>query len=118
MRRYAAQHPVTALCVVAIGLSVPLETGLLVAGLNVFPGKVVELVLLVGTAAVITSWTGRRHAVRALFAGLRRWRIGAARWALVLLAMPALTIAVATATGTLPPTAGQGRPRRTSRCWC
>ncbi len=74
---------------------------LLLAGLDVFPGKVVELILLVGTSTVITSWAGGRPAVRALFAGLKRWRIGAARWALVLLAMPVLTIGVAAATGTL-----------------
>ena len=101
MRRYAVRHPITALCVVAIGLSVPLQMGLLVAGLDVFPGKLAELVFLTGTAALITSWIGGRGAVRRLFSGLTRWRIGAGRWAMVLLAMPALTLTVAAATGTL-----------------
>ena len=101
MRRFAVARPVTSLCVVAIGVSLPLQMALLLAGLDVFPGKVVELILLVGTSTVITSWAGGRPAVRALFAGLKRWRIGAARWALVLLAMPTLTIGVAAVTGTL-----------------
>ena len=101
MKRYAIEHPVPALCVVAIGLTLPLQFGLLVAGLDVFPGKLAELLFLTGTAALITSWIGGRGAVRRLFGGLTRWRIGAGRWAMVLLAMPALTIAVAAVTGTL-----------------
>jgi uncharacterized protein len=101
MKRYAVAHPITALCVVAIGLSLPLQMGLLLAGLDVFPGKLAELVFLTGTAALITSWIGGRDAVRRLFGGLVRWRIGAGRWAMLLLAMPALTIAVAAVTGTL-----------------
>ena len=92
MRRYAVARPITTLCVVAIGLTLPLQTGLLLAGLDVFPGKLAELVFLTGTAAVITSWSGGRGAVRRLFGGLTRWRIGAGRWAMVLLAMPVLTI--------------------------
>ncbi len=101
MRAFAVRRPVAAMCIVAIGLTVPLQMGLLVSGLPVFPGKLAELVILAGTAALITRWTGGRGAVRGLFAGLTRWRIGAGRWALVLLAMPALTIAVAAATSTL-----------------
>jgi membrane protease YdiL (CAAX protease family) len=101
MRRYAVQHPVTSLCVVAIGLTLPLQTGLLLAGLDVFPGKLAELVFLTGTAAVITSWVGGRGAVRRLFGGITRWRIGVGRWAMLLLAMPSLTLGVAAATGTL-----------------
>ena len=101
MRHYAVQRPITALCVLAVGLSVPLQMGLLVAGLNPFPGKVAELVLLTGTAALITSWIGGRVAVRRLLRGITRWRIGVGRWATILLAMPVLTVGVAAATGTL-----------------
>ena len=101
LRRYATQHPVTALCVVAIGLTVPLQMGLLVSGLDVFPGKLAELLFLTGTATLITSWIGPRGAVRRLFSGLIQWRIGIGRWSLIILAMPALTVAVAAVTGTL-----------------
>jgi membrane protease YdiL (CAAX protease family) len=101
MKRYAVQRPITALCVVAVGLTVPLQMALLVAGLDVFPGKVAELLFLTGTAALITSWAGGRVAVRRLFSGITTWRIGVGRWAMILLAMPALTLGVAAATGTL-----------------
>lgn len=101
MKRYAVTHPITALCVLAIGLTLPLQMGLLLAGLDVFPGKLAELFFLTGTAALITSWIGGRAAVRRLFGGLTIWRIGAGRWAMLLLAMPMLTVSVAVTTGTL-----------------
>ena len=101
LKRIAVKRPITTLCVVAIGLTLPLQTALLLAGLNVFPGKLAELVFLLGTAVLITSWIGGRSAVRRLFSGLTKWRIGTGRAAVVLLAMPILTIGVGAATGTL-----------------
>ena len=101
LKRIAVERPITTLCVVAIGLTLPLQTALLIAGLNVFPGKLAELVFLLGTAVLITSWIGGRSAVGRLFSGLTKWRIGAGRAAVVLLAMPILTIGVGAATGTL-----------------
>ena len=101
MKRFAVSHPVTTLCLVVIGVSLPLLTGLLVAGVDLLPGKLAELLLLVGTATLITAWSGGRPAVRRLFGGLTRWRIGAGRWVVVAVAMPVLTVGVAAATGTL-----------------
>jgi uncharacterized protein len=101
LKRIAVERPITTLCVVAIGLTLPLQTALLLAGVDLFPGKLAELVFLTGTAALITSWIGGRSAVRRLFSGLTKWRIGAGRAALVLLAMPIITIGMAVATGTL-----------------
>ena len=101
MRSIAVRYPVMTLCVVAIGLTLPLQMALLLAGLDVFPGKLAELVFLTGTAALITAWADGRGAVRRLFGGLTRWRIGVGRWLLVVLAMPVLTVGVAAATGTL-----------------
>ena len=101
LKRIAVERPITTLCVVAIGLTVPLQTALLLAGVDLFPGKLAELVFLTGTATLITSWIGGRGGVRRLFGGLTKWRIGTGRWALVLLAMPLLTVGVAAATGTL-----------------
>lgn len=100
-KEVAVDRPITTLCVVAIVPTLALQTALLIAGLDVFPGKLAELVLLTGTATLITYCIGGRSAVRRLFGGLTEWRIGAGRWALVLLAMPALTVGVAAATGTL-----------------
>jgi membrane protease YdiL (CAAX protease family) len=96
-----AAHPVLTVSAVAIGLTVPLQLALLVTGHDVFPGKAAELVFLTGTAALVSGLLGGRTAVRRLFAGLIRWRIGVSRWALVLLAMPVLTVVVGALTGTL-----------------
>lgn len=101
LKQVATDRPISTLCVVAIVPTLALQTGLLLAGVDLFPGKLAELVLLTSLATLITSWIGGRSAVRELFGGLTKWRIGAGRWALVLLAMPILTVAVAATTGTL-----------------
>ena len=54
-----------------------------------------------GTALLITAWISGRAGVRRLLTSMLRWRIGIGRWLLVLLALPALTIGIAAATGTL-----------------
>ena len=101
LRRTAVKRPITTFCVVVIGLTLPLLTALLLAGVDLFIGKLAQLVFLTGVAALISSWIGGGGAVRQLFSGLTKWRIGGGRWVLVLLAMPILTIGVAAATGTL-----------------
>ena len=99
--RVAAAHPAATLSVVGIGVSVPLLMGLLLAGRDVMPGKLAQLVLLTGLAALVTAAAGGRRAVRGLFARLTIWRFAPAWWLLVLGAMPAATLAVAAGTGTL-----------------
>jgi uncharacterized protein len=101
VRGFAIRRPVLTFCVLAVGLSVSLITALLVADVSVIPGKAAQLVIVPGTAVLITAWISGRAGVRRLFAGLLQWRIGITRWLLVLLALPALTVAVAAATGTL-----------------
>jgi membrane protease YdiL (CAAX protease family) len=110
LRRIAVDRPITTLCLVAVGPTLALQTGLLLAGVDLFPGKLAELVVLTGVSTLITLWIGGRGAVRQLFGGLTKWRFGAGRWALVLVAMPILTVGVAAATGTLhPPEHGWAR---------
>ena len=101
LKQVAVDRPITTLCVVAILPTLMLLTGLLLAGVDLFPGKLAQLVLMTVAATLITSWIGGRGAVRRLFGGLTKWRIGPGRWALVLVAMPTLTVGVAAATGTL-----------------
>ncbi len=101
VRAFATRRPVLAFCVFAVGLSLSLIAALLIADANVIPGKAAQLLILPGTAVLITAWISGRAGVRRLLAGLLRWRIGSARWLLVLLALPAVTLAVAAATGTL-----------------
>jgi uncharacterized protein len=55
-------------------------------------------------AVLITAWSSGRAGVRQLFSSLLRWRIGPARWLLVLLGLPLTTLGVAAAaSGTLEP---------------
>jgi membrane protease YdiL (CAAX protease family) len=101
IRAFAVHRPILAFCLVAVGLSVALIAVLLIADVSIIPGKAAQLVIVPGTALLITAWASGRAGVRRLLASLIRWRIGIARWLLVLLALPVLTLAVAAATGTL-----------------
>jgi uncharacterized protein len=101
IRAFAVRRPVLAFCVFAVGLSVSLIAALLIADVSVIPGKAAQLVIVPGTALLITAWLSGRAGVKRLLASLLRWRIGIARWLLVLLALPVLTLAIAAATGTL-----------------
>lgn len=100
LRAFAARRPVSTFCVAAVGLVLLVQTVLLVAGLDLTPGKLAELVILFGLALLLTAWIGGAPLVRQLLGGLARWRFGLGRWLLVLLAMPTLTVAVGLATGT------------------
>ena len=56
---------------------------------------------LLGSALVVTWAGGGRQAVGAFLSRYLIWRWGVGRWVLVLFALPALTVAVAAASGTL-----------------
>jgi CAAX protease family protein len=101
IRAFAVRRPVLAFCVFAVGLSVSLIFALLIADVSIIPGKAAQLLIVPGTALLITAWISGRAGVRRLLACMLRWRIGIARWLLVLLALPILTLAIAAATGTL-----------------
>jgi membrane protease YdiL (CAAX protease family) len=62
---------------------------------------VANFVGLFGSALLVTRWTGGPGAIRRLLAGTLRWRFGAGRYLVILLGMPAVTIAVAASMGTL-----------------
>jgi membrane protease YdiL (CAAX protease family) len=95
-----ARHPVAVLLGVSIPVVLATQAASLLAGVDVMPAKIAELVLLLSLACWITSRVGGRGAVRQLFAGLTRWRLGR-RYPLLLLAMPLSTIGVALVTGTV-----------------
>jgi membrane protease YdiL (CAAX protease family) len=103
IRALAICRPVLTFCVLAVGISVLLISALLVAGASVIPGKIAQVILVPALAVLITAWRSGRASVQHLFASLLRWRIGVARWLLVLLALPLLTLGVGAATGTLEP---------------
>src|SRR5215210_2200640 len=87
IRCFAVRRPVLAFCVFTVGLSVALIAALLIADVSVIPGKAAQLVIVPGTALLITAWINGRAGVKRLLASLLRWRIGIARWLLVLLAL-------------------------------
>lgn len=94
------RHPIAVLLVVGIAVVWITQAASLAAGVDVMPAKIGELVVLLALATFITARVGGAGAVRRLYAGLTRWRLG---WwyAVVLLGMPLTTVVVALATGTL-----------------
>jgi membrane protease YdiL (CAAX protease family) len=74
---------------------------LLVGGQDISPGILLSVILLLGAATLVTALSEGRVGVRRLFAGVIRWRMGFARFLVVVTAMPLLTLLVAALTGTL-----------------
>lgn len=100
-RTLVQRHPLLSFTVPAISATWAVQLAFLVAGLPLFPALVIELVILVTTACMVTRHLTGRPGFRQLFAGALRWRFGVGWYAVVLLAMPALTLIVAAVTGTL-----------------
>lgn len=101
------RHPVAAFVVIAIAMSWTVQVlSLLLLG-NILPGILAELLILLGTAVLVTAAADGRPAVRELFRRAFRWNVGAGWYVAALLALPALTALIAVATGTFhPPTDG------------
>jgi hypothetical protein len=88
--------------VVAFGLGWPLLTVYTVTPLaHTTVGVLFTYVALLGSALLVTWWADGVAGVRALLRRLLVWRFSAARWLVVLLSMPALTVAAAGLSGTL-----------------
>lgn len=103
------QHPVAAFVVIAITLSWAAQIlSILLIG-NILPGILAELLILLGTAVLVTGTADGRPAVRELVRRAFRWRVAPAWYGAALLALPALTMLIAAATGTFhPPADGWG----------
>ena len=95
------KHPVLSFAILAIVPTWAVQFLFLAMGWELFPALVIELLFLLGAATLVSAVTGGRPAVRRLFAGAVRWRIGAARFAYVVLALPVVTLLVAAAGGAL-----------------
>src|ERR671913_429856 len=91
IRAFAVRRPVLAFCLFAVGLSVSLIAALLIADVSIIPGKAAQLVIVPGTALLITAWISGRAGVRRLLVSMLRWRIGIGRGRLVMLGFPVLT---------------------------
>jgi hypothetical protein len=102
LTRFVTRHPVGAFSVTAFGLGWPL---LFVHSTTSVASTAVGLAFtwgaLLGSALAVTWVCGGALAVRRLLARLVQWRFGLRRWAYVVLALPALTVATAALSGTL-----------------
>lgn len=98
-RRTAVAHPILLLLGLATAFVWITQMASALAGVDLMPAKLAELLVLVGLAIAIARATDGRGGVRQLFAGLLRWRLGW-RYLVLIVAMPLLTIGVAAATGT------------------
>jgi membrane protease YdiL (CAAX protease family) len=108
IRRLARRHPVTAFSIGAFGLGWPLLGAYTIFGMT-WLGPLFTYGALLGSAVLVTALADGASGVRRLLLRLLRWRFGLGRWAVVVVAMPALTLGVAAVTGTLhAPATGWG----------
>jgi hypothetical protein len=99
--RWIIEHPVAAFLVGAYGLGIPLLTVRTVTSFATTAlGYAFTYVALLGSALVVTWVIGGPTGVGRFLARFLQWRFGVRRWAFILLALPALTGAIAAITGT------------------
>jgi uncharacterized protein len=99
-RRLARRHPIAMFLLIGLGLSWPVMIALLVSGQDLSLGALLSVVFLLGSATLVTALSEGRAGVRRLFAGAIRWRMGLARFVVLVTAMPLLTLLVGGLTGT------------------
>ncbi|MDX6365059.1 MAG: hypothetical protein QOK30_135 [Nocardioidaceae bacterium] len=102
LRQLIAAHPIAALAIVAFALGWPLLT---IRSTTDFAPRAVgyafTYVALFGSALVVSWAGGGGQGVTRLLSRYLIWRVGLRRWALIVLALPALTVAVAAVSGTV-----------------
>jgi CAAX protease family protein len=101
VRGLAHRRPIAMFLVIVLGLSLPVDAALLASGQDISPGILLSVILLLGVATLVTALSEGRAGVRRLFAGVIRWRMGLARFFILVTAMPLLTLLVGALTGTL-----------------
>jgi membrane protease YdiL (CAAX protease family) len=111
VRRFARRRPVAAFAIGAFGLGWPLLTLATVTGVAGAPSRTLQgiaftYVALFGTALAVSRLTDGPGAVGRMLSRLLLWRFGLGRWAVIVLAMPALTLAVSAGSGTLTTPSG------------
>jgi uncharacterized protein len=104
---FVRRRPIAAFLVGAYGLGWPLLAVATVTDRQQGPlGYAFTFGALLGSALLVTRIADGPGAPRRLLARFLVWRIGVARWALVVAALPALTIGIAAASGTLQTPSG------------
>jgi membrane protease YdiL (CAAX protease family) len=95
------KHPVFSFAVLAIVPTWALQFLSLAMGWDLMPAKLAEIFILLGAATLVTAVNDGRPGVRRLYAGAFKWRMGFGRFAMLLLALPVLSLAIAAAGGSL-----------------
>jgi membrane protease YdiL (CAAX protease family) len=104
----ARRRPLTTFLLLAYGIGWPALMVPVVTDLPPEPFLLVLLFLaLLGPALLVTRWADGPGAIRRLLGRTLIWRFGVGRWAVVLLAMPVITVLLTAASGTLE-TPGRG----------
>jgi membrane protease YdiL (CAAX protease family) len=106
MREMLIRRPVLSFALLAIVPTWAVQFTFLAMGWEFFPALLAEIVFLVGAATVVTAAEGGRAAVKRLFAGTVRWRMGAGWFAVAGFAIPLVTLALAAGSGSLRTPAG------------
>ncbi|MHB1329167.1 MAG: CPBP family glutamic-type intramembrane protease [Gemmatimonadales bacterium] len=115
LRGLARRHPIVLYLTIVFGLGYPLMLLPVLADCGIIPGAslpalvgldleraaalMMVLLALFPAALIVSGLEGGRPAVAALLRRMLIWRIGVGWWALVLLVLPTLTIALAVAMG-------------------
>jgi membrane protease YdiL (CAAX protease family) len=98
----ARRRPMTAFLLLAFGIGWPSVAVPLIAGVPADPFLLVLVFLgLLAPALLVSRLAGGRGAAKRLLRRATNWRFGALRWAVILLGVPALTLGLAAASGTL-----------------
>jgi membrane protease YdiL (CAAX protease family) len=102
VRRFARRRPIAAFAVGAFGLGWPLLTVITTTTFARQPlGVAFTYVALLGSALAASRLADGPGAAGRLLARLAIWRFGVGRWAMIVLGMPVLTLAVAAVSGPL-----------------
>jgi uncharacterized protein len=101
-KSFVQRRPVTAFLLLAFGIGWPGLGIPLIMGLPAAPFLLLLVfVALLGSALIVTRLADGPGAVRRLLSRVLIWRFGVGRWAVILLGMPALAVALAAISGTL-----------------
>ena len=100
----ARRRPLTVFLALVFGIGWPMLILPLLAGLPPDPFLLGLVFLgLLGPALLVSRLAGGPGATRRLLSRATRWRFGVTRWAVILLGVPVLTVALAAVSGTLAP---------------
>lgn len=98
----ARRRPMTTFLALVFGLGWPMLTVPLLVGVPSDPFLLgLVLIALLAPALLVTRIVGGPGAAKRLMSRVTDWRFGVVRWAIIVLAVPAFTLAFAAATGTL-----------------